>query len=280
MDDDSHCASLASKFTGHRINEEWHVVGDNAQHSCTRLVSDIDQRRSLTSVKRKGTHGLDLLDQSIWARWRQVLGRDVMEEPLGERSILRIIKLRNLLAEFLQADEGHGVTLLQMPRDVVREFSWVAAPENVYDIFTDESFQRQLAASTGSLEVQVRVNQSPSGRIVQTSRVLPAQVPSFARPLVGETVRVEEEQRWQALENQRTTADLRITFSGPLVGRGTFELRPGSEPGTTQGRFALTFKANVPFVGGKVEALIAEQIEQYLQVQAALVTEWLKDPQS
>ncbi|MBU6278147.1 MAG: DUF2505 family protein [Actinomycetales bacterium] len=167
-----------------------------------------------------------------------------------------------------------------MPRDVVREFSWVAAPENVYDIFTDESFQRQLAASTGSLEVQVRVNQSPSGRIVQTSRVLPAQVPSFARPLVGETVRVEEEQRWQALENQRTTADLRITFSGPLVGQGTFELRPGSEPGTTQGRFALTFKANVPFVAGKVEALIAEQIEQYLQVQAALVTEWLKDPQS
>lgn len=167
-----------------------------------------------------------------------------------------------------------------MPRDVVRTFTWAAEPERVLIIVTDADFQRELAERTGSLEVQVQVTQSPEGRTIHTSRVLPAQVPSFARPLVGETVRVDEEQRWGALEQHCATAELRIEFSGPLAGKGSIDLRPGPQPGTTTGRYALNFRANVPLVGGKVEALIAEQIEQYLELQAAFIAERLLGPQS
>lgn len=162
-----------------------------------------------------------------------------------------------------------------MPRDVVRTFTWNADPARVYVILTDAAFQRELAERTGSLEVQCQVDDTASGRVVRTSRVLPAQVPSFARPLVGETVRVDEEQRWGTLQDQCSTAELRITFSGPLAGQGGIDLRPGPEPGTTSGRFTLNFRANVPLVGGKVEALIAEQVEQYLDLQAMLVAERL-----
>ncbi len=200
-----------------------------------------------------------------------------MKEPLDEDSLLRSGELRNGLTQILQAKGRHSVTLLQMPREVVREYTWPATPARVHNIFTDAQFQRTLAESTGSLDVQCQVEQSPQGCIVQTTRVLPAQVPSFARPLVGETVRVEEEQRWGPFEDDRTMADLRISFSGPLAGSGSIHLGPGPTGETTIGRFALQFRANVPFVAGKVEALIAEQIEQYLDVQAALITRTLAD---
>lgn len=203
-----------------------------------------------------------------------------MKEPLGEDAVLRIGEFGYLLAQFLQAHLWHGVTLLQMARDVVQEFNWPADPGRVHNIFTSEQFQRRLAESTGSLDVHCEVDRAVDGCTVRTSRVLPAQVPSFARPLVGETVRVDEEQRWQAPQGGSSSAELHITFSGPLVGRGSIELRPGPQHGTTTGRFALNFKANVPLVGGKVEALIAEQIEQYLKVQAALVAEELDLTQS
>ena len=165
-----------------------------------------------------------------------------------------------------------------MPRDVVREYTWSADPERVYNVFTMADFQRTLAERTGSLQVQVEVEEVPTGRVIQTSRVLPAQVPPFARPLVGETVRVDEEQRWRSPAGGCSSAELHIRFSGPLSGHGSINLSPGAQAGTTTGRFALSFKANVPLVGGKVEALIAEQIEQYLDVQAALVTDVLAAP--
>lgn len=280
MNDYPHGSTLASELTGHRINQERHVISDDAQDSRTWLIRDAHEGRAYTSLPSDLPHGPDLLNKSSGAGGGEVLSRNVVKEPLGEDAVLRIGEFGYLLAQFLQAQNWHGVTLLQMPRDVVREFIWTADPESVYNVFTRADFQRALAARTGSLHVDVNVSESPQGRVIQTSRTLPAQVPSFARPLVGETVRVDEEQRWQAPLGGSSSADLHITFSGPLVGRGSIDLRPGPAPGTTTGRFALTFKANVPLVGGKVEALIAEQIEQYLQVQAALVAEELDLTQS
>lgn len=162
-----------------------------------------------------------------------------------------------------------------MSRDVVREYTWHAEPDRVQEIFVNEEFLVRLAEATGSLEVQCQVSRTAEAIVVRTRRVLPAQVPPFARPLVGETVRVDEEQRWLPMREGRTEATLSITFSGPLVGSGTMHLAPGPQPGSTVGRFALTFRANVPLVGGKIEALLAEQIEQYLDIQASMVEDRL-----
>lgn len=128
---------------------------------------------------------------------------------------------------------------------------------------------------TGASSVTADSSTASDGTTTITvERVLPADVPSYAKSMIGDTITVTETYVWgPAGADGSATGTMEARFSAPISFTARMAMRPDGD-GTvieTVGEF----KASVPFVGGKVEDLAKQQTERYLRKEQSLATEWL-----
>ena len=164
-----------------------------------------------------------------------------------------------------------------MAREFTYRQSFEADPAAVFAMLRDPEYIQVKCVATGSLETTVEVNATPAGSVTITStRVLPADVPAPAKKFVGETISVSETQEWSAASPDGSrTADVSVDFSGPLSFSGSLSLTPATDGSYVETRG--TFKASVPFVGGTIESVAAEQTEKYLKAEERVAAEWKHD---
>jgi hypothetical protein len=153
--------------------------------------------------------------------------------------------------------------------------TFAADPATVLAMLRNPDYVRLKGESTGGHDVQADVTEGADGTLVITStRTMPANVPSYAQPFVGESITVTEVQTWTPLSPEgRASATVTVDFHAPLSYTGAITLEPGGE-GTVLHNTG-SFKANVPFVGGKVENVAREQTERYLAKEATVGAQWL-----
>ena len=149
-----------------------------------------------------------------------------------------------------------------------------ATPEQVMAMLQDPDYINERATSTGSLTVSHTRGDGPEGGIdLVIVRTLPADMPSYARSIVGDTLTVTEHQAWNRPTATGCHGDFEVKFSAPLTFNGTVVMSfdGASTTVVTSGEF----KAAVPFVGGKVERLALEQTERYLGKEQQIASDWL-----
>jgi hypothetical protein len=140
-----------------------------------------------------------------------------------------------------------------------------ADPERAWALLTDPGYVEEVAVGTGGQDPEVSVTPTDDGgAAVVSARSLPAEVPSYAKPLVGDSVRLTETRTFgPAAEDGSRDGTLEVGFgSAPVSITGTLRLQPGGLG--TEVLVEMSVKASVPFVGGKVEKFCAEQIERAL----------------
>ena len=144
-----------------------------------------------------------------------------------------------------------------MGRQVATKLTYVqefpADPVAVMAMLRDPSYVQEKGERTGSYDISVDVTQAADGGVtISCTRSMPAEVPSYAAPFVGDTITITETQTWAAPASDGSTrADVTVEFNSPLAYSGTITLSPGAA-----GSVALnegSFRASVPFIGGKVE---------------------------
>ena len=161
-----------------------------------------------------------------------------------------------------------------MSKEFTYRQSFFSDPITVFAMLRNQEYVQAKCAATGSLETTVEVAESPDGSVtIASTRVLPADVPAAAKKFVGETISARETQAWSfpAGDGSRT-AKVTVEFSGPLSFSGTLALHPtdnGSEV-VTSGKFS----ASVPFVGGTIESVAAEQTARYLAAEERVAAQW------
>jgi hypothetical protein len=144
-------------------------------------------------------------------------------------------------------------------------------PDEARRMLTDPQYMRRRAEATGALDFTVDQTVEPDGtEVFRTVRTFPARVPSYAQRLVGSTIQVTEEQRWAPAAPH---AVVTVSFSGMLGFAGTLVLRAAE--GGTEAVTTGAFRAQVPLIGGRLEALVAEQTERYLAEEEAVASSWL-----
>lgn len=155
------------------------------------------------------------------------------------------------------------------------EQSFGADPATVMAMLRDPEYVRAKAERTGGYDVSVTVTDAPDGGVVITStRSMPAEVPSYAKSFVGDSLTITEVQTWGPVGADGTaSAQVTVDFHAPISYHGTITMSPTSE-GTILTNTG-EFKASVPFVGGKVERVAAEQTERYLNKETQVGAEWL-----
>lgn len=172
------------------------------------------------------------------------------------------------------ADEGDE---FNVPTTFEYTQNFVGSPAEVFSLLAREDFILAKCAATGSLSTQAIVSEVGENQVqtLTSIRVLPADLPAPAKSFVGDTITVTETQVWSAPDpDGGREAIVTVEFSGPMGFTGTIRLTPGQGNNTsitTRG----TFTANVPFIGGKIEKVAAEQTQRYLSAEERVAGEWL-----
>jgi hypothetical protein len=99
---------------------------------------------------------------------------------------------------------------------------------------------------------------------VHSARSLPAELPSYAKSLVGDSIRIIETRVFgPAAADGRRDGTIAVDFSGaPMAAHGTLLL--AADGIATIFDLAVSLKASVPLIGGKLERLAADQIQRAL----------------
>lgn len=150
-----------------------------------------------------------------------------------------------------------------------------AQPSTVRAMITDAEFINLRATKTGSTTVDSEViNEPGGGTTVVVTRTMPANVPSYAKSFVGETLTITERQEWALPAADGTgTAVATAELSAPLAFTGSMSIT--TDGSITTVRTFGEYKASVPFVGGKVEEMAKEQTVRYLTKEQEIGRDWL-----
>lgn len=154
---------------------------------------------------------------------------------------------------------------------LTRTTTYDAPPEAVHAMLVDPAFRERVAAAQEVVSAEVTVTPDGDGCVVVIDQVQDtAGLPAIAKKIAGDTTRAVVREEWSSA----TSGTLEITAPGkPTRATGTVRLEADG-PGTRQ-VFDLDVKVKVPVVGGKLERLMAEQIESGLEVEAGVGREWL-----
>lgn len=139
----------------------------------------------------------------------------------------------------------------------------------------DPEYIAYRGSRTGATSVTSEVSAQPDGSLrITVVRVLPADVPSYAKSMIGDSITVTEHYDWSApAADGSSTGTLNAEFSAPISCTATMSMsQQGDNTSiTTDGEF----KSSIPFVGGKVEDLAKQQILRYLEKEQTLAVRWL-----
>lgn len=151
------------------------------------------------------------------------------------------------------------VSRLDIPRD----------PHAAFLLLSDPDYVQEVATRTGGRDVKVSITAGDDGTVVIVSaRTLPARVPSYAKALIGEQIRLTETRTLGPADAEGTRSGrLDVDFHGAPA-RVTGPLTLSGADALSALDVDLQVKASVPFVGGKVEQFISEQIQASMRKEA------------
>ncbi|MCR3746615.1 DUF2505 domain-containing protein [Lentzea californiensis] len=143
--------------------------------------------------------------------------------------------------------------------------------EKVYGAMVDETYLRDRLAAIGGKDAQL-VTYSSTGEKTsyQLKQGVPAEhVPSAVKAALGGDLVIQRTETWAA-------------------GAGTVEVAVNGVPGRLDGSFTVLdngsgskltlsgeVKVSIPFLGGKIEKLIAEQVAVLLDKENEFTSQWL-----
>ncbi len=145
-------------------------------------------------------------------------------------------------------------------------FDYSDTPADVVGMLQDPVYLRYRSEVAGEHNIDVRVEPEAGGTRVTVSREKEIDVPAFARAVIGGAKRAVESTLWRA-EGDRFSAEYSIEVPGLPVktsGKSTFV---ASAAGC---RYTSTFQVNarIPLIGGKIEALVADGLEEQMLANA------------
>lgn len=155
-----------------------------------------------------------------------------------------------------------------------------APPQQVFEMICSPDYQELKCSRSGAIEHEVAIEVEEDARTIVTRRRLPTEgFPDFARRFVGDSVDVIETTVWSLTSDDDGghSASLHLEIPRTPVSMAGSVMLSATDDGGTEHTVEGELKANVPFVGGKVEAAIAPVLASALRLERTLGREWLED---
>jgi hypothetical protein len=159
--------------------------------------------------------------------------------------------------------------------DLRADLTFPAPPDAVVAMLRDPDYVRLRAERTGGSNVTVNVRDDGDAVVITSERTLPTdRFPAIARKFVGDGLRIRQVDRWRPAGDGSWAGNSEVrAVAAPAEVSGRTRLTP-TGAGSTQ-TIEGTVTASVPFVGGKLEQLMTDQVLRALQIEERVAAQWL-----
>jgi len=154
-----------------------------------------------------------------------------------------------------------------------KETIFQAAPEQVFEVLTQEPFRHALAEAADMHRWEISVEETSKGILVANTvwyRSTSDRLPAAAQKVVGTEVAIHQVETWTSYEG------------------GTIEMEMPGKPGHIKGTFSLDYdgaastqrvdadiSVRIPLLGKTLEKILAGEFTDTLDIQARLGNEYL-----
>ena len=153
-----------------------------------------------------------------------------------------------------------------------------AAIEVVFEMMTDEAFHSRVCEATHAMSHSATVSRQSDGATVITHREMPTNgFPEFARTMVGQSIDIVETIVYGPPGPHGTRiGEVSISMgSAPINLKGDIRIIPADDG--TEVVIEGNLKANIPFVGGKVESAAAPSVISGIHKEYGVGLAWLAE---
>jgi hypothetical protein len=159
--------------------------------------------------------------------------------------------------------------------DVREEIRYDAAPDQVFEMLCDQAFREKVCRAIGAISYDVSIERNGDTARVRNDRVMRADLPDFAKKVVGDKIEMVQTEDWGARQPDGSrTADFHVEIPGKP---GSIKGRVTLSPDGTGSKEVVsgTVKVSVPLVGKKLENEVAKGLKAALEIEGSVGAKWL-----
>ncbi|WP_205876288.1 DUF2505 domain-containing protein [Mycobacterium camsae] len=170
-----------------------------------------------------------------------------------------------------------------MPRSFDMSASYEGTVRDVHGAFHDMAYwQGRLAetpvdvASLESMRIGGESGDDGTIEVITHQTMLSQNLPALVTQLHRGDLCVRREETWGPIRDGIATASIAGSIVGAPVNLwGTAMLQPVADSRTARMTLQLTIQVRVPFIGGKLERLIGNELGQLVSIEQRFTTLWL-----
>lgn len=162
-----------------------------------------------------------------------------------------------------------------MSKKISRIDKYDASPDQLFAMLCDRGYVDGKYQALGDVSSTVDEFTPGDDTIkLKVSRVVPTDLPDFAKKILGETSDLIQEESWTKTATGYV-CDLHIASPGkPLNITGKLEIK-GTGDATSDWHVDMDIKSSIPLVGGKLEGVVQKETLASLDKEYAFNKEWL-----
>lgn len=166
-----------------------------------------------------------------------------------------------------------------MPRQIEYRSTSRFPADEVYAAMTDREYlEARLASMGGPGAALLEHHVDPAGVRYQLRHGLDARdLPSMVRNLVPGDIVIERLETWRQQDAGRYAGEAQVEIPGtPASAAGGGRLRDvGEAAGGSELIVRMEITVSIPFLGGKIEDVICDQVLNLLAAEAGFTQQWL-----
>jgi hypothetical protein len=154
---------------------------------------------------------------------------------------------------------------------VASTHTYAAPADVVFAMMTTPDVLTEKYTALGHSGITVLDHSTTGATVaVRSRRMVPMEVPGFAKRFLSPTNSVEQHDRWNApAKDGSRTGTWEVDARGvPVSAGGTQRLTPGKD-GTTVVEIIGEVKSSVPLLGGKLASFVGADVQRTLQAEEA-----------
>lgn len=146
-------------------------------------------------------------------------------------------------------------------------YQYPAEPDAVAALLHDAGFLRSRAEAAGETNIEVTVEEVGDGFRVVVARDKQVELPAFAKRMFKPQNRIVDDTTWRRGVDGAWTAEYQVVVAGvPGEVRGKSTLEASATGTKYESAFEVT--ARIPIVGGKLEGIVADRVEETFRANA------------
>lgn len=162
-----------------------------------------------------------------------------------------------------------------MTTHIAVEMNFPVDPATAYAMLTNHDYAVLRAEKTYGSDITVEVSGDPAVVVSKRTLPVPDELPSFAKGLVGDGIKIEETHTWSAAgADGSRTATLTVLFpTMPVKVEGSMTL--SATPEGCQVAIDATASSSMPMVGSVVEQGVKATVVKSARKEEEVGKEWL-----